>query len=371
MHDHMFQNAKAKLNRARKFILRIQDIHPTKDGRHIDLDATRKQYLVDERTSKEYIPNTIRSSRYTIWNFLPRQLWFQFTKLANFYFLCISILQLIPTLSTTGTFTTIVPLLFFVSISIAREGYDDLRRYRLDKEENRRQTAVLHAYQSVEGGVAGSRIGPIHWAMTKWENIRVGDIVKLERDQPVPADMVLLHANGDNGNAYIETMALDGETNLKSKRTTSALAKLFDTPEKLATCRAHFVVEDPNLDLYNFEGKVTVENETAPLTNTEIVYRGSVLRNTPEAIGMVIYTGEECKIRMNANKNPRTKSPQLQSVVNRIVIFIVFLVLGLAVCCTVAYQVWESNFESDAWYLEKAGVPPSLSSRVSSSCSIR
>ncbi len=69
--------------RIRKAVLRIQEIPPTKDGRHITLDVTRRKPLIDERTGKHYIGNTIRSSRYTLWNFFPRQLFAQFSKLAN------------------------------------------------------------------------------------------------------------------------------------------------------------------------------------------------------------------------------------------------------------------------------------------------
>ncbi|KAG9546808.1 phospholipid-translocating P-type ATPase, partial [Aureobasidium melanogenum] len=106
-----WRSLKAGYHKARKSVLRIQEIPPTKDGRHIDLDASRKTTLLDERTGKAYITNHIRSSRYTAWNFVPRQLFAQFSKLANFYFLCVSILQMIPGLSTTGTYTTIIPLL--------------------------------------------------------------------------------------------------------------------------------------------------------------------------------------------------------------------------------------------------------------------
>lgn len=357
-----WRNIKQGYHRARNFVLRINEIPPSKDGRHIDLDPSRKTTLTDERTGHPYIANTIRSSRYTAWNFLPRQLYAQFTKLANFYFLVVSILQMIPGLSTTGTYTTIVPLLFFVSISIAKEGYDDLRRYRLDKAENNREANVLHAYRpvgasgTVEDDALPKAEGPMHWAKVKWQDIKVGDVVKLERDESAPADLVLLNTKGVNGVAYIETMALDGETNLKSKSTTASLAKSCQTPEHLSSSNAHFVVEDPNLDLYNFEGKVTVDNETSPLTNNEIIYRGSILRNTPEVIGMVIYSGEECKIRMNSNKNPRIKAPSLQAVVNRIVVIIVIFVIALAIFNTVAYQIWRSETEEHAWYLTNAGV---------------
>lgn len=67
----------------RKAVLRIHELQPSKDGRHIDLDPRRKESLIDERTGRPYVSNTIRSSRYTLWTFLPRQLFAQFSKLAN------------------------------------------------------------------------------------------------------------------------------------------------------------------------------------------------------------------------------------------------------------------------------------------------
>ena len=84
-HGSITSRIKAYYNRSRKFILRIQDIPPTKDGRHIELDAARKKALIDERTGHPYLGNTIRSSRYNAWNFIPRQLFAQFSKLANLY----------------------------------------------------------------------------------------------------------------------------------------------------------------------------------------------------------------------------------------------------------------------------------------------
>lgn len=338
----------------KKRVLKIRETPPSKDGRQLYLDPYTRRKLIDERTNAEYITNTIRSSRYTYWNFLPKQLLFQFAKLANFYFLVISILQMIPGLSTTGTFTTFVPLMFFISISMAKEGYDDFRRLQMDKQENNKTTHVL---RPTKPGESADNAAGMVWEEKKWQDVRVGDVVKLERNDSVPADLVLLHSDGFNGIAYIETMALDGETNLKAKQAPPILAKRCQDLDSLATCDAHFVIEDPNIDLYNFDGRVTVGGETLPLTNNEIVYRGSVLRNTPQAWGMVINSGEECKIRMNANKNPRIKAPSLQATVNRVVIFVVLLVLSLASFLTVAYQVWSHFVERKSWYLTNARVP--------------
>lgn len=361
-----------------------KQLPPSKDGRHIDLDASRQLPPIDERTGVEHIGNTIRSSRYTIWDFAPRQLVFQFSKLANAYFLLISILQLIPGLSPTGSYTTIVPLMVFVVISMAKEGWDDVRRYKLDQVENSKDTLVMRHYRppgiveqpettSIRGRLKDfsslkktpSTInteddnitlygdGQMHWATVKWSELKVGDIVKLRRDDDVPADVVLLHVDGPNNVAYIETMALDGETNLKTKQAPPPLAKRCQTSEDVAACRAHIVVEDPNLDLYNFNGRVTVAGETIPLTTNEIVFRGSTLRNTASAVAMIINTGEDCKIRMNANKSPRIKSPAMQVISNKIVVMTVIFVILLAVFCSTGYQIWSADTE-DAFYLRGA-----------------
>lgn len=380
-----------------KIIVEGKPIPPSADGRHIDLDASKRIQLIDERTGKPYIGNTIRSSRYTLWNFLPRQLIFQFSKLANAYFLLISILQMIPGWSTTGSYTTIIPLLLFVTISMAKEGYDDLRRYKLDQAENNRMTLVLRAEGSLtshgnyQDGSMASNItsksrfnlsrssetghksmpsndesfaitvddeSPINnWKSIPWHDVKVGEIIKLLRDDPVPADLLLLYSDGPNGIAYIETMALDGETNLKSKQAPSSLAKSCPSEAKIITCRANIVVEDPNLDLYNFDGRITIGGETLPLTTNEIVFRGSTLRNTTTAVGVVINSGEECRIRMNANKNPRTKSPAMQIITNKIVLLLVVFVVLLALFCTIAYQIWAKQTEKDLWYLDDAHVP--------------
>jgi len=358
-HRHLpLARIRGAYQQARKFVLRLQDIPPSVNGRQVPLDASRKNALIDERTGKAYVSNMIRSSKYTGWNFVPRQLFAQFSKLANFYFLVVSILQMIPGLSTTGTYTTIVPLLFFVCLSMAKEGFEDLRRHRLDKTENNQLANVLHAYKPVAPVMDAEQMaaldGPVHWASTKWHNLQVGDIVRIKRDQAVPADVVLLGSKGANDTAYVETMALDGETNLKNKQPVAITKPATSTIETLAASRMHFVVEDPNLDLYNFEGKVTVAMETAPLTNNEVIYRGSILRNTPEAYGIVIYSGEECKIRMNANKNPRIKAPKLQSNVNKIVIIVVLMVAFLALFNTIAYTLFKADI--GVWYLKHAHV---------------
>ncbi|BFZ59544.1 drs2 neo1 protein [Saitoella coloradoensis] len=337
----------------RDLALRKQQFEDNGEGRVLILDAQHKDPLIDPRTKKPYIDNLIVSSRYTIYNFLPRQLYAQFSKIANCYFLLVSIMQMIPGWSTTGNYTTIVPLLFFLSISMAREGFDDVRRYRLDKVENNQETEVFRAYQPME---PGESIGPRVWQKIKWKDIRVGDIVRLHQNEWVPADLLLLNSSGENGVAYLETMALDGETNLKTRQALPKIREYCATDEALATFRTEITVEQPNQDLYNFDGKIAMDGDMIPLTNNDILYRGSILRNTSSITGFVIFSGEETKIRMNASKNARTKAPTLQKSVNKVVVIIVIFVILLAVFCTAAYQIWHKQYEREAWYLQDAKV---------------
>ncbi|KAF5692515.1 ATPase [Fusarium globosum] len=362
-----------------ELILRRKHVTVSTDGRRIPLQLEHEAPLIDTRRGLAYVSNSIRTSRYTVWDFIPKQLFFQFSRVGNFYFLCVGIPQMIPGLSTTGSYTTILPLLFFVMLTIVKEGYDDYRRYRLDKIENAGFATVLGREDKYTGKLRPvnkwTKLNPflthstaephpvpeeefngLRWVPVRWSEIKVGDIIRLCRDEPIPADLVLLHSDGENKLAYIETMALDGETNLKSKQVTPALEGC-DTIEGISKCKADFVVENPNPDLYNFDGRVTVSEKTVPLTSNEVIYRGSVVRNTNTAIGLVINTGEDCKIRMNANKHPKAKKPALERVVNKIVVTLATYVVVLSVGVSMGYVKWQKSTERHSWYLEQAKVP--------------
>lgn len=337
-----------------ELVLRREQLPPSKDGRHIPLDLYRRDALIDERRGRPYVSNAIRTSRYTLYDFLPKQVIFQLSRVANFYLLCVGVPQMIPGISTTGNYTTIIPFLFFVALMVSKEGFDDWRRHRLDKVENARKARVLKKAAG-NGLLEGDAAAGFRWTEVKWRHVKVGDVVKLTRDEDVPADMVLLHADGDSGFAYVETMALDGETNLKTKQVPAALEEC-STVQGILNCRAEFVVEDPNPDLYHFHGRVSTGTRTLPLTMSEVVYRGSTLRNTPQAVGIVVNTGEECKVRKNANQHPNAKKPALEKVANRIVICLAIYVVTLSVGCTMGYLMWQKSTEQHSWYIADAPV---------------
>lgn len=54
--------------------------------------------------------------------------------------------------------------------------------------------------------------GEMEWTRCAWKGIHVGDIVMLQNNQSVPADIVVLSTSEIDGLCYIETKNLDGET---------------------------------------------------------------------------------------------------------------------------------------------------------------
>lgn len=78
------KNIREAFYKTKDFVLRKKKIPPSKNGRIIPIELTHDSpLLIDERTEKPYCSNLIRSSIYTPYNFLPRQLVAQFSKLAN------------------------------------------------------------------------------------------------------------------------------------------------------------------------------------------------------------------------------------------------------------------------------------------------
>ncbi|KAI8603190.1 hypothetical protein EDD21DRAFT_334931 [Dissophora ornata] len=351
-----------------------------KSSRVIPVSSSRTTPLIQPETGKPYVSNAVTTARYSIWDFLPKQLYAQFSKIANVYFLFVASLQMVPSWSPTGQYTTLVPLLLFLSIAIAHEGYDDLRRHRQDSGENNQQANVFRSYRNATNSSAlGSEelsitipLTPATLAPTpnlpvfqkiKWKDLAVGDIVRVDQNDWVPADLILLHSVGPEGACYVETAALDGETNLKQRQALKITNDTIRSPEDIASFIGCAHTEHPNQDLYNFEGFMEIGHgrnlPRYPLSINQILLRGTILRNTPYVYGLVVFSGEDTKIRQNGSKNVRTKAPSMQRLINKVIIVIFSIVIFLSALCTVFSAIWNNNNDKpghSSWYLTAKGV---------------
>ena len=159
-----------------------------------------------------YKKNEISTTKYNVYNFVFKNLFEQFSKLANVYFLFLAVLQCIPQISATGGWPTILmPLMTIVMITMVKDGYEDYKRYKSDQEENNKQALVIRNGQETPVPI-------------KWKDVLVGDVLLVNKNEYFPADLILLGTSHfKKGQAYIETKNLDGETNLKTKSLPSDL----------------------------------------------------------------------------------------------------------------------------------------------------
>uniref|UniRef100_A0A8C4EVF5 Phospholipid-transporting ATPase n=1 Tax=Dicentrarchus labrax TaxID=13489 RepID=A0A8C4EVF5_DICLA len=180
---------------------------------HIEKERHVKANARDYNDKFSYADNRIKTSKYNIFTFLPINLFEQFQRVANAYFLVLLILQVIPEISSLSWFTTIVPLVLVLVITAVKDATDDYFRHKSDQQVNNRQSQVL-----IRGSLQNE----------KWMNVRVGDIIRLENNQFVAADILLLCSSEPYGLCYIETAELDGETNLKVRQALTVTSDLKD-----------------------------------------------------------------------------------------------------------------------------------------------
>uniref|UniRef100_A0A673N8Y2 Phospholipid-transporting ATPase n=1 Tax=Sinocyclocheilus rhinocerous TaxID=307959 RepID=A0A673N8Y2_9TELE len=255
--------------------------------------------------------NAIKTSKYNVFTFLPLNLFEQFQRLANAYFVFLLILQLIPQISSLSWFTTVVPLLLVLSMTLAKDLSDDITRHKNDKQVNNRKVELL-----INGELKSE----------KWMNVQVGDIVKLENNEFVTADLLLLSSSEPLNLIYIETAELDG-TLIKY-----TISILYISGE--VRC------EPPNNRLDKFTGTLTVGGETFSLDNERILLRGCTLRNSDWCFGLVVFGGPDTKLMQNSGKSI-FKRTSIDHLMNFLVMFIFGFLAFMCTILSIGNGIWE------------------------------
>lgn len=238
---------------------------------------------------------------------------------------------------------------------------------------------------SYEGGGAsaaknfGSLINPNLKAPGKarfhqdyWKNVKVGDFVRIYNDDQIPADVVILSTSDPDGACYVETKNLDGETNLKVRHALRSGRKIKHARDCEKT---QFTIESeaPQPNLYQYSGvtrwtqysskspSARGDEMVEPISINNLLLRGCNLRNTDWVLGVVVFTGFDTKIMMNAGITPSKRSRIVRElnwnvIYNFIVLFLMCFVSGLIQGIT-----WsEGNNSIDYFEFGSIGGKPSL-----------
>ncbi|XP_063777045.1 phospholipid-transporting ATPase VD [Pseudophryne corroboree] len=290
------------------------------------LDQFKEEY---EMLTKGYKNNKICTTKYTLLNFIPRNLFEQFHRAANLYFLFLVFLNWVPLVEAFQKEIAMLPLVAVLTIIAIKDGLEDYRKYKLDKVINHILTQVYCRKEK-------------KYIECFWKDVKVGNFIKLRCDEIIPADMVLLHSSDPDGICHIETSSLDGETNLKQRQVAKGYSMDYDfEPEKFSS---RIQCETPNSDIGRFKGFLAhPEEEKVGLGKHNLLLRGCIVRNTETIIGIVAYAGHETKTMLN-NNGPRYKRSRLERRLNSDILWCVLLLLTMCLVGAMGHGFWLTGF---------------------------
>ena len=294
--------------------------------------------------------NTISTTKYNIFTFIPKGLLFQFSRWSNVYFLFTAIIQSIPLISPLTPLTAIIPLIFVLGVSMIREALEDIGRYYYDKLSNEEEVIVYRNKNFIK-------------APSK--SLKHGEIILVYENRNIPADMILIDTGFKDGTCYVETSSLDGEKNLKLKVANKQTQGFISSDTELENKFIENIIEPKN---YIFDGfiKINAPNSNLNYINgifhpnfkkndihfeqdinichNEFILKGSVLKNTNWIIGIVVYTGMTNKIILNSKK-PRLKMSKIEKNLNSFLLFVFLILIFCCMLCSIYHHLQYKRFK--------------------------
>jgi phospholipid-translocating P-type ATPase (flippase) len=324
-------------DRSKQKLKKFQTYIPTKK---------RKVYFGNEPTklynyNSYFKNNAISTTKYNILTWLPKSILLQFLRAANIYFLIISILTLFPfspkrASSQCGTFAMVI------AFTCLKEGFEDLKRFNADKEINEKETSI-YDYNTGK------------FEKTKWWKVKCGNIIKLENYEAVPCDFIMLKSSLPSGMCFLDTMNLDGETNLKEKMTFTETKDLSD--EDLFNIKGKIICDEANEFLEGWDGNF--EAESGPVDRflgniKNLILKGCTIRNTDYVMGVCIYTGHSTKIMKNA-KPASLKVSNLMKIMNYLLYSLLSFLLLICILFSGIFIYWQTKYGEEHVYIHKYG----------------
>ncbi|OMJ75673.1 hypothetical protein SteCoe_25143 [Stentor coeruleus] len=279
--------------------------------------------------ANEYKDNRVVSYHYTILSLIPKTLFQEFQNISYLWFLTIIGLELSPYCEYTSLkWSTLFPLLLLISHVLTENILRTYNRYKLDSVKNNAIVQVL---------------GSSDFLKKKSRDVHVGDILLIENQEHVPADVLLLAVDNTESECFVDMSAVIGGKDLiKKKPVKDTQAFITTDGYEVGNLLKHIEnvrVIQPDSSFKHFSGKIKMKgNPKVTKVNLEnLVIRGTKVIGCNWIIGLAVYTGMETKLWLNSKKNRIIKISKFHMFVNSIMIvnfgillFYTFLSFGLS-----------------------------------------
>ena len=249
-----------------------------------------------------------------------------------------------------------------------------------DEHDDSRISADAHSRMGLHTPHVPHLLGGSHptkpiWTEINWEDLKVGDFVRLRNDESVPADIAICATSEEENVCYVETKNLDGETNLKARSAVPELAHIR-TSTTAADSRFHIDAEAADVSMIHFnaaavlgDGRMGKDGQPlkSPITLNTMLLRGTVVRNTDWVIGVVVMTGIDTKIVLNSGGTPSKRS-RVEIQMNPMVFINLGLLALMCLMCSVVDYFLELEYEPRGapwlWGANRPGDNPSANAGI-------
>ncbi|KAL6122208.1 P-type ATPase [Nucleospora cyclopteri] len=271
--------------------------------------------------------NRIKNTKYTFFSFVPRIFYEQIKFPSSCFFFIIMLIQYDERLAVGSFMGNLFPFCLILVMTMINEGVDDYKRYKRDIAVN---AAVYKKYiidkQTKRPLNASIFQEDGFFTSVTAANIKTGDIIKVPKGEKFPADCLLLKSAEENGEIFIRTDQLDGETDWKRRQCPMEITEI----DSAITAE----IEKPHKNIYQFTGRMTIKSEipiniSLDLENTAWA---ETVAATSDVLGLVIHTGTNTRARMNTCE-PRTKF----GTIDREIDYFVTILIACCALCAISF----------------------------------
>ncbi|CAJ0755549.1 16631_t:CDS:10 [Entrophospora sp. SA101] len=242
---------------------------------------------------KQYVSNKVKTSKYTVFTFIPKNLYEQFRRIANFFFLTLVILQWFPEFATISPVVAALPMFIITGITAIKDGFEDFKRHVTDRSVNNRKT----------------------WTLGNWINIRQSAPKTSHLKDPIDCTSIKFYVDSEppTTDLFSYNAALVFPDDLSGNSSSNINTITDSTPRK------------------------------DPINLNSILLRGCVLKNTEWVIGLVVFTGTDTKLSLNSGETPSKRS-RIEKKMNPQVIANLSILALMCLFCSIATRIWQSYF---------------------------
>lgn len=101
-----------------------------------------------DNPNRNYARNGIKTTKYSVWSFIPLNLLEQFRRVANIYFVGLVVLNFIPAVNAFQPQVAMIPICVILALTAIKDAWEDFRRYQSDRQLNSMPCLVYSRYKT-------------------------------------------------------------------------------------------------------------------------------------------------------------------------------------------------------------------------------